>query len=308
MIKETDRCKKIAALQNQFGGPGRAKFSPSTKYSPESIKLRTRTSYSNENGNAMVGGGGGGIGGISHEKKTMVRARSDNDCLSGTAFGEEKSGAAKGRARSYSAELLSETTVYFGEDVLSHEEATANRLSLRDHDGKGGGTLRRDAAAAREASRVSELLEADSSSAPSNAATTLGDIAPTKLYGSLATSGSTSKGGSPERRSVAAHLDEKMEGDTHRSKERRGATSLSQAVERGEEGGLSVDAGLRNEHLHIGSVSNIDISSPTNGLDFVLNEKKQQQDSVMFTQSEIMGLRLMFSLFDRCCLSLTLLC
>lgn len=60
----------------------------------------------------------------------------------------------------------------------------------------------------------------------------------------------------------------------------------------------SFDHEAAHEHLHIGSISNIDISR----VDLVadgLVEKDKKVDDVLFSQSEIMGLRLLFSLFDR---------
>ena len=297
MIRETDRCTEIVALQNKFGGPGRAKFSPSTKYSPESIKLRVRTNFASEgshstqkahpgsgkvfsssnsssnnidsisNNNSSSVGGSGSKKNEGNEKLKgrmgMFRTKSDNDCklpaaqtsslasVSASAMEKGKGQNPVTRPRSYSHELVMESSNYFGGGVITHEAAAASRLSLRAVD--------------------SEKYFDDNSD----------DI----IYGGYESSKSQDEEVTPLTEPIVS------KSDSTSPVKGKGITSPS-----------ITSSSLRNEHLHFGSVSNIDISSPTNGLDFVLNENgdaKKLPDSILFSQSEIMGLRLMFSLFDR---------
>ena len=238
----------------------------------------------------------------------MLRTKSNNDCLITTTQQPSSSSSSSsianekllkgppqaGRPRSYSHELIYDSNNFFGPNIITHGAAAASRLSLRESDEVL--YLGEESTKDGQPDDKTFPLVVDSSHKEDNSTVEEGNDSSSdfsKLERKSSKS-SKAKASITRRHSISNPIKEivhKFEGNMnlfHRD--------------------------FRNEHLHIGSVSNIDISSPTNGLDFVLSDNgdvNKLPDSILFSQSEIMGLRLMFSLFDRlllCHNSTTIIC
>ena len=250
-----------------------------------SIGFRYSSGSSGNIGNSKLGtsdkASGKGSG-----RMGMFRTRSDNDCLVSTQQqsshmlssstpssstneklkGQMKGSSQGGRPRSYSHELILDSNSYFGSDIITHGAAAAGRLSLQNSE------------------NVSYFSEE----------TDTKGLRAEKAFQSADSSGQDSNN--------LSRVTDEQESKTATTRRHSISNPIREIVQQfgGKLNVLNHD--FKNEHLHIGSVSNIDISSPTNGLDFVLSDNVDAHklpDSILFSQSEIMGLRLMFSLFDR---------
>lgn len=222
----------------------------------------------------------------------MLRTRSNNDCLvssqqqsahmlspsTPSSTTNMKSPPQGVRPRSYSHELILDSNSYFGSDIITHGAAAAARLSLRDQENLPYFSEETNT----KGLQIEKALQlVDSSRQYSDNGSSNISKADDEQDSKISNSSNT-KPLTTRRHSIS--------------------NPIREIVQHFEEKRNVLNNDFKNEHLHIGSVSNIDISSPTNGLDFVLSDKvdaNKLPDSILFSQSEIMGLRLMFSLFDR---------
>ena len=262
-----------------------------------SIGFRYSSGSSGNIGNSKLGtsdkASGKGSG-----RMGMFRTRSDNDCLVSTQQqsshmlslstpsgstneklkGQMKGSSQGGRPRSYSHELILDSNSYFGSDIITHGAAAAGRLSLQNSENVSYFSEETDTKGLRAEKAFQSADSAEQySTSDSNNFSRVTD----------------------EQESKTGDFSNKKSSTTRRHSISNPKREIVQQFG----GKLNVlNHDFKNEHLHIGSVSNIDISSPTNGLDFVLSDNVDAHklpDSILFSQSEIMGLRLMFSLFDR---------